>query len=34
MPNPFIECIPNISEARRREVIDQIVAAIASVEGV
>jgi glutamate formiminotransferase/formiminotetrahydrofolate cyclodeaminase len=33
MPNPLIECIPNFSEARRPEVIDQIVAAITSVEG-
>jgi glutamate formiminotransferase / formiminotetrahydrofolate cyclodeaminase len=29
----LVECIPNFSEARRPEVIDQIVAAIASVEG-
>jgi glutamate formiminotransferase/formiminotetrahydrofolate cyclodeaminase len=29
----LIECIPNFSEARRPEVIDQIVAAIRSVEG-
>jgi glutamate formiminotransferase len=29
----LIECIPNFSEARRPEVIDQIVAAITSVEG-
>ena len=29
----LIECIPNFSEARRPEVIDQIVAAIASVVG-
>jgi len=29
----LIECIPNFSEARRPEVIDQIVAAIISVEG-
>ena len=29
----LIECIPNFSEARRPEVIDQIVAAIKSVEG-
>ena len=29
----LIECIPNFSEARRPEVIDQIVAAINSVEG-
>jgi len=34
MPNPLIECIPNFSEARRPEVIDQIVAAITSVEEV
>jgi glutamate formiminotransferase/formiminotetrahydrofolate cyclodeaminase len=30
----LIECIPNFSEARRPEVIDQIVAAVVSVEGV
>ena len=30
----LIECIPNFSEARRPEVVDQIVAAITSVEGV
>ena len=30
----LIECIPNFSEAKRPEVIDQIVAAITSVEGV
>lgn len=29
--NPLIECIPNFSEARRPEVIDQIAAAIQSV---
>jgi glutamate formiminotransferase len=29
----LFECIPNFSEARRPEVIDQIVAAIKSVEG-
>ncbi len=29
----LVECIPNFSEARRPEVIDQIVAAIVSVEG-
>jgi glutamate formiminotransferase len=34
MPNPLIECIPNFSEARRPEVIDQIAAAITSVEDV
>jgi glutamate formiminotransferase/formiminotetrahydrofolate cyclodeaminase len=32
--NQLIECIPNFSEARRFEVIDQIVAAIASVSDV
>ncbi len=31
---PLIECIPNFSEARRPEVIDQIVAAIGSVSEV
>ncbi len=34
MPNPLVECIPNYSEARRPEVIDQIKKAIESVEGV
>jgi glutamate formiminotransferase/formiminotetrahydrofolate cyclodeaminase len=34
MPTPLIECIPNFSEARRPEVIDQIAAAITSVEEV
>jgi glutamate formiminotransferase/formiminotetrahydrofolate cyclodeaminase len=29
----LVECIPNFSEARRPEVIDQIVAAVISVEG-
>lgn len=33
MITPLIECIPNFSEARRPEVIDQIVAVITSVEG-
>jgi len=33
MTTQLIECIPNFSEARRPEVIDQIVAAINSVEG-
>ena len=32
--NQLIECIPNFSEARRPEIVDQIVAAIKSVEGV
>ncbi|MBO4230446.1 MAG: glutamate formimidoyltransferase, partial [Bacteroidales bacterium] len=30
----IIECVPNFSEGRDRSVIDQIVKAIASVEGV
>jgi glutamate formiminotransferase/formiminotetrahydrofolate cyclodeaminase len=30
----IVECIPNFSEARRPEVVDQIAAAIASIEGV
>src|SRR5512135_2131523 len=34
MPMKLVECIPNFSEARRPEVIDDIVAAIAGVEGV
>jgi glutamate formiminotransferase/formiminotetrahydrofolate cyclodeaminase len=34
MPTQLIECIPNFSEARRPEVIDQIVAAIQSVSDV
>lgn len=34
MTNPLIECIPNFSEARRPEVIDQIVASIQSVSDV
>src|SRR3972149_12046825 len=34
MPTPLIECIPNFSEARRPEVIDQTAAAITSVEEV
>ena len=34
MPTQLIECISNFSEARRPEVIDQIVAAIQSVEDV
>src|SRR5687767_13354235 len=33
MTTPLIECIPNFSEARRPEVIDQIAATITSVEG-
>ncbi len=31
---PLIECVPNFSEGRRAEVVDSIVAAIASVPGV
>ncbi|MBV6396284.1 MAG: hypothetical protein HFACDABA_01882 [Anaerolineales bacterium] len=34
MTTPLIECIPNFSEARRTEVVDQIVAAIQSVSDV
>jgi glutamate formiminotransferase/formiminotetrahydrofolate cyclodeaminase len=34
MTTPLIECIPNFSEARRPEVIDQIVAAIQAVSDV
>jgi len=30
----IVECVPNFSEGRRREIIDEIVAALASVEGV
>jgi glutamate formiminotransferase len=30
----IIECVPNFSEGRRKEVVDQIVGALASVEGV
>ncbi len=30
----LVECVPNFSEGRRPEVIDQIVAAIAAVDGV
>lgn len=34
MAYPLVECIPNFSEGRRTEVIDQIKAAVTSVEGV
>ncbi|MBC7875580.1 MAG: glutamate formimidoyltransferase [Anaerolineales bacterium] len=34
MTTKLIECIPNFSEARRPEVVDQIVASVNSVEGV
>ena len=33
-PMPIIECIPNVSEGRRRQVIEAIAAAIRSVPGV
>ncbi|HOA22050.1 MAG TPA: glutamate formimidoyltransferase [Anaerolineaceae bacterium] len=34
MPVKIVECIPNFSEARRPEVVDQIVAALQAVPGV
>ena len=34
MPNPLIECIPNFSEARRPEVVDEIIASITAVDGI
>jgi len=34
MPPKIVECIPNFSEARRGEVVDAIVASVASVNGV
>jgi glutamate formiminotransferase len=34
MPQPLIECVPNFSEGRRAEVVEQIVAAIRAVPGV
>lgn len=34
MPTKIVECIPNFSEARRPEVIEAIIAAVAGVEGV
>lgn len=34
MPTPLVECIPNFSEARRPEVVDEIVMAISSVSEV
>ncbi len=34
MPNPILECIPNYSEARRPDVVEAIIYAITSVEGV
>ncbi len=34
MPGKIVECIPNFSDARRPEVVRQIVDAVASVEGI
>jgi glutamate formiminotransferase / formiminotetrahydrofolate cyclodeaminase len=34
MPNPLVECVPNFSEARRPEVVEDILRAITSVTGV
>jgi glutamate formiminotransferase / formiminotetrahydrofolate cyclodeaminase len=34
MPDPLVECVPNFSEARRPEVIEEILLAITSVPGV
>ena len=34
MPGKIVECIPNFSDARRPEVIKQIVEAVAAVEGI
>jgi glutamate formiminotransferase/formiminotetrahydrofolate cyclodeaminase len=34
MPNPIVECIPNFSEARRPEVVEEIIQAITGVPGV
>jgi glutamate formiminotransferase/formiminotetrahydrofolate cyclodeaminase len=34
MPNPIVECIPNFSEARRPEVVAEIIEAISAVAGV
>ncbi|HHY88952.1 MAG TPA: glutamate formimidoyltransferase [Chloroflexi bacterium] len=34
MPNPLVECIPNFSEARRPEVVEEIIGVIAGVNGV
>jgi glutamate formiminotransferase / formiminotetrahydrofolate cyclodeaminase len=34
MPSPLVECIPNFSEARRPEIVDEIARSIASVPGV
>jgi len=34
MPPKIVECIPNFSEARRPEVVDTIIASVASVNGI
>lgn len=34
VPAPLVECVPNISEGRRHEVIDAVVSAVRDVEGV
>ncbi|GAP20181.1 glutamate formimidoyltransferase [Leptolinea tardivitalis] len=34
MPDPIVECIPNFSEARRPDVVEQIMSAIRSVNGI
>ena len=34
MSQPLVECIPNYSEARRHEAVDEIIAAIAAVPGI
>ena len=34
MPDPLVECVPNFSEARRPEVIEEILRAITTVPGV
>ena len=34
MPNPLVECIPNYSEARRPEVVQEIINTITAIPGV
>ena len=34
MSNPLVECIPNFSEARRPEVVKEIIETIASIPGI
>jgi glutamate formiminotransferase len=34
VPRPLVECVPNFSEGRRKEVVDAIAAAVAAVPGV